>query len=78
MKKRNTYGSVYFSFQYLCISDGDLSVEVGLRYRMRQWLCAKHQRPGIGTRAYPDEYLYETLGLVRLEQTTRNFPWAKA
>jgi hypothetical protein len=26
---------------------------------------------GAGTSAYPDEYLYETLGLVRLEKTTR-------
>jgi RNA-directed DNA polymerase len=27
---------------------------------------------------YPDEYLYDSLGLVRLERRTRNFPWAKA
>jgi RNA-directed DNA polymerase len=60
------------------VSKAYRAVDAHCRYRMRQWLCAKHQRPGAGTRAYPDEYLYETLGLVRLEQTTRNFPWAKA
>ena len=31
MKKRNSYGSVYFSLQCLRISHGDLSVEVGLQ-----------------------------------------------
>jgi hypothetical protein len=37
--------------------------------------CAPNtDRQGAVTRAYPDEYLYETLGLVRLAQTTRNFP----
>jgi RNA-directed DNA polymerase len=54
------------------------AVDAHNRYRLRQWLCAKHQHQGAGTRAYPDEYLYETLGLVRLERTTRNLPWATA
>jgi hypothetical protein len=27
---------------------------------------------------FPDEFLHETLGLVRLALRTRNFPWAKA
>jgi hypothetical protein len=31
MKKRNTYGSVYFSLQCLPISHDDRSVEVGLQ-----------------------------------------------
>jgi RNA-directed DNA polymerase len=65
-------------FKFGPVSKAYRAVDAHCRYRMRQWLCAKHQRPGAGTRAYPDEYLYETLGLVRLEQTTRNFPWAKA
>ena len=60
------------------VSKAYRAVDAHNRYRLRQWLCSKHQRAGSGTRAYPDEYLYETLGLVRLEQTTRNFPWAKA
>ncbi len=34
--------------------------------------------PRQGEARYPDKYLYEALGLVRLEPRTRNFPWAKA
>jgi group II intron reverse transcriptase/maturase len=54
------------------------AVDAHNRYRLREWLCAKHRHRGAGTRAYPDEYLYQTLGLVRLERTTRNLPWATA
>ena len=49
-----------------------------LTHRLRQWLCRKHKVRGAGTGPYPDEYLYETLGLVRLTKTTANLPWAKA
>jgi hypothetical protein len=27
---------------------------------------------------FPDRYLHEVLGLVRLSDRTRDFPWAKA
>lgn len=46
--------------------------------RLRQWLRKKHKVRGRGTARYPDEYLYRELNLVRLEERTRNFPWAKA
>jgi group II intron reverse transcriptase/maturase len=46
--------------------------------RLRQWLCEKHKQPGRGTTRFPDRYLYDTLGLVRLPKQTRNLPWAKA
>ena len=36
------------------------------RHRLRQWLCAKHKPPGQGTSRYPDEYLHQMLGLMRL------------
>lgn len=55
------------------------TVDQHTQYRLRQWLRRKHQgqtRPGV--MQYPDEYLYDSLGLVRLERRTRNFPWAKA
>jgi hypothetical protein len=55
------------------------AVDHHTRYRLRQWLRHKHQgqtRPGV--MHYPDEYLYDSLGLVRLERRTLNFPWAKA
>ena len=54
------------------------AVDAHARYRLRQWLCCKHKVPGAGTSRFPDEFLHETLGLVRLALRTRNFPWAKA
>jgi len=46
--------------------------------RLRQWLRRKHKVQGRGTARYPDEYLYQTLKLYRLQTQTRNFPWANA
>ena len=46
--------------------------------RLRRWLCKRHQRPGQGTARFPDEHLYEVLGLQRLSVRTRDLPWAKA
>jgi group II intron reverse transcriptase/maturase len=53
-------------------------VEAHTSYRLRQWLCRKHRVIGKGIKRYPDQYLYETLRLVRLPGLTRNLPWAKA
>ena len=66
---------------YFClgpVSKAYRAVERHSRRRLRQWLCAKHQVPGTGTRRYPDEVLHEELGLVRLSQRTASFPWASA
>ena len=46
--------------------------------RLRQWLRRKHKVQGRGTARYPDEYLYQKLGLLRLQEQTRNFAWANA
>lgn len=46
--------------------------------RVRRWLRHKHKDRNCGRRRYSDEYLYESLGLVRLPRLTRNLPWAKA
>ena len=55
------------------------AVDRHTRYRLRQWLRRKHTgRSRPGAQRYPDEYLYDSLGLVRLEKRTRNLPWAKA
>lgn len=54
------------------------AVDSHTRHRLRQWLCAKHKVQGKETSRFPDEYLYQRLGLVRLGQRTRSFPWAKA
>jgi group II intron reverse transcriptase/maturase len=47
-------------------------------HRLRRWLCSKHKVRGSGRPRFPDEYLYDKLGLVRLPQLTHNLPWAKA
>ena len=54
------------------------AVESHARWRLRQWLRHKHKKVGAGTGAYPDEYLHEKLGLLRLEKLAANLPWAKA
>jgi RNA-directed DNA polymerase len=46
--------------------------------RLRQWLRRKHKVRGRGTARYPDEYLYRNLHLIRLQERTHNFAWAKA
>jgi RNA-directed DNA polymerase len=46
--------------------------------RLRRWLRHKHKVRGSGHREYPDEYLYDTLGLIRLPALTRTLPWATA
>lgn len=46
--------------------------------RLRRWLCKKHKVSGAGTSRFPDAYLYQELGLIRLPKLTRNLPWAKA
>jgi RNA-directed DNA polymerase len=64
---------------YFClgpVSKAYAAVDSHVSRRLRQWLCAKHKVPGRGTSRYPDAYLYQTLGLVRLGPRTRNFPWA--
>jgi group II intron reverse transcriptase/maturase len=66
---------------YYClgpVSQAYRAVDAHTGHRLRQWLCGKHKRQGRGTLRYPDEHLYDTLGLVRLERSTRNLPWAKA
>ena len=66
---------------YFClgpVSKAYRAVDAHARQRLRQWLCRKHKRPGRGTTRYDDNYLYQTLGLVRLEERTRNSSWANA
>lgn len=65
---------------YFClgpVSRAYRAVDAHSRYRLRQWLCSKQKVPSRGTSRYPDEYLYDVLGLTRLEVRTHNFPWAK-
>jgi RNA-directed DNA polymerase len=66
---------------YFClgpVSKAYRAVDAHARKRLRQWLRGKHKQPGTGYTRWPDVYLYQTLGLVRLETRTANLPWAKA
>ena len=66
---------------YFClgpVSKSYHAIDAHARYRLRWWLCRKHEVRGRGITRFPDEYLYRTLGLVRLEPLTHNLPWAKA
>lgn len=66
---------------YFClgpVSKAYAAIDRHVCRRLRQWLCGKHKVQGQGTSRFPDEYLYERLGLVRLSVKTRDFPWATA
>lgn len=42
--------------------------------RLRIWLMRKQRKKGTGYRQYPDQYLYATLGLIRLQALTSTAP----
>ena len=46
--------------------------------RLRRWLCAKHKVKGTGMTRYPDRYLHEVLGLVKLSGKGRSPTCANA
>ena len=60
------------------VSKAYRAVDAHTRYQLRWWLCRKHKVQGRGITRFPDEYLYRTLGLVRLEPLTHSLPWANA
>ena len=66
---------------YFClgpVSKAYRAVDQHARKRLRQWLCAKHKVQGCGAIKYPDPFLYQGLGLIRLPGRTSSFPWANA
>jgi group II intron reverse transcriptase/maturase len=65
-------------FRLGSVSNAYKAVHQHVQRRLRHWLLAKHQAPGRGTKRYSDEYLHETLGLIRLPALTKSFPWANA
>ena len=46
--------------------------------RLRRWLCKKHKVASTGTTRFPYEYLYDTIGLVKLQRRAHSLPRAKA
>ena len=66
---------------YFClgpVSPAYRTLDQHVRTRLRRWLCKKHKVASTGHTRFPDEYLYEDLGLVRLAPRTHDLPWAKA
>lgn len=66
---------------YFClgpVSAAYHTLDEHVRHRLRRWLCKKHKVASTGKTRFPDEYLYEDLGLVRLAPRTHDLPWAKA
>jgi hypothetical protein len=46
--------------------------------RLRRWLCRKHKQDSRALTRYPDEYLYQQFGLIRLPMLPQRLPWAQA
>lgn len=66
---------------YFCLGPVSPAYRAIDRYttqRLRRWLCKKHKVQGKGTTRYPNQYLYDELGLINLPLRTRDLPWAKA
>lgn len=66
---------------YFClgpVSQAYAAVDHHVCRRLRQWLCVKHKVPGQGTSRFPDTYLHQNLGLVKLPERIRNFSWANS
>jgi group II intron reverse transcriptase/maturase len=65
---------------YFClgpVSKARSAVDQHARDRLRQWLRRKHKMKGRGTAQYPDQYLHQTLGLVKLSERATSFLWAR-
>jgi len=56
-------------FRIGTVSKAYRNIDSHARYRVRQWLCAKFKVPGQGKKRFTDEYLYQKLGLYRLQRT---------
>jgi len=66
---------------YFClgpVSPAYQAINTHVMQRLRRWLCRKHKVQGSGRTRYPDQYLYEVLGLINLPRRTHDLPWAKA
>jgi group II intron reverse transcriptase/maturase len=48
------------------VSTAYRSIDLHTRQLFRKWLVAKHKKTGRGINQYPDAYLFEELGLLRL------------
>ena len=65
-------------FRLGAVSAAYRAVDYHVRERLRRWLCRKHGVDTRGPTRFPDQHLYDVLGLVRLGAKKRSFSWAKA
>jgi RNA-directed DNA polymerase len=49
-----------------------------MEHRVRQWWERKYKRRGSRASRFSYQYLYDTLGLLRLERRPNRYPWANA
>jgi group II intron reverse transcriptase/maturase len=55
------------------VSEAYHNIDFHVRQRIRRWLAAKHKQTGRGINRYPDPFLYEELGLIRLSTWRTNY-----
>jgi RNA-directed DNA polymerase len=60
------------------VEDAYRAIESYVTRRLRRWLCIKHETRGSGCYRFTDQYLHDTLGLVRIRDLVHNLPWANA
>jgi group II intron reverse transcriptase/maturase len=65
-------------FQVGTVSRAYRALDSYTTMRLRRWLRNKYRVRCTGYRNFPDSYLYETLGLVRLARLGCDVPWVKA
>ena len=65
-------------FQVGTVSPAYRALDSYTTMRLRRWLRNKYKIRRTGYRYYPDSYLYETFGLVRLTRLGCDVPWVKA
>ena len=65
-------------FQVGTVSRAYRAIDSYTTMRLRRWLRNKHKVRRTGYRYYPDSYLYEALGLVRLSRLGCDVAWVKA
>ena len=63
-------------FQLGTVTKAYHAVDRHTTYRLRKWLRWKHKVTSRAWARFPDAYLYQTLGLIRLPLLPRTFSWA--
>jgi RNA-directed DNA polymerase len=58
-------------FRLGTVSKAYRNIDSHIRYRVRQWLCAKFKVQGQGRTQFPNEYLHDELRLYQLRRTKR-------